>query len=78
MISQDMHVLYGVSVGIMSTVIDAAHAQGVSERSELTPCYNYTKVTFVSACVRVYEQEVTKRLAAATKEGCFKRIAGQN
>ena len=43
MISQDVHVLYGVPYfcyDMTSTVIDAAHAhaQGVSERSELTQC----------------------------------------
>ena len=37
MISQDVHVLYAYG-GMTLTVINAAHAQGVSERSELTPC----------------------------------------
>ena len=36
-----------------STVIDAAQTQGVSKRSELTPCH-HTRVTVV----RVYEREV--------------------
>ena len=39
MISQDVHVLY--SVDMSSIESNTAHAQGVSEQSELTPCIKH-------------------------------------
>ena len=47
MISQDVHMLYGVLLcyDMTSTVINAVYVQGVSERSELTPCIIIKRVS---------------------------------
>ena len=50
MISQDVHVL-DLWCDMTSTVIDTARAQGVSERSELTPCITLCFQPWCQLCI---------------------------